>query len=119
MPSIDFVLEFFQFRHDRNGAAMSNKLGKPEQQEKGWWRIPILPITFPGKSSGEQWSTAWHGTNFSCLYSILYHDELLDSNKEGHMKQDLPGVYCLARGSRLVAIDALEVLFHVALFVTP
>ena len=48
MPSIDFVLEFFQFRHDRNSAAMSNKLGKPEQQQKGWRRIPILPITSPG-----------------------------------------------------------------------
>jgi hypothetical protein len=99
MPSIDFVLEFFQFRHDRNGAAMSNKLGKPEQQEKGWWRIPILPITSPGKSSGEQWSTAWHGTIFSCLYSILYHDELLESNKEGHMKKDLQGVYCHKPGT--------------------
>ena len=99
MPSIDFVLEFFQCRHDRNGAAMSNKLGKPEQQEKGWWRIPILPITSPGKPSGEQWSTAWHGTKFSCLYSILYHHELLESNKEGHMKKDLQGVYCHKPGT--------------------
>jgi hypothetical protein len=96
IPTIDFVLKFFQLRHDRNGDAMSNKLGMPEQQENGWWR---LPIKSPGKSFGEQWCTAWHGTNFKCLYSILYHDELLESNKEGHMKQDLPGVYCHKPGT--------------------
>ena len=33
------------------------------------------------------------------MYSILYHDELLEGNKEGHMKKDLQGVYCHKLGT--------------------
>ena len=90
-PIIDFVWEFFQFRHDRNNNPMSNKLGMPEKEPGGWWRIPILSNRSSGESSGGQWKTAWHGTNFPCLYSILYHDEMLESNTEGHIKKGPPG----------------------------
>ena len=98
-PTIDCVLDFFHWRLDRNGVPMSNKLGKPKNQKKGWWRFPMLPIKSPGNSSGEQWNIAWHGTNFECLYSIVYHDEMLESNQKGHMKANLQGVYCHKAGT--------------------
>ena len=93
-PIIDFVWEFFQFRHDRNNNPMSNKLGMPEKEPDGWWRFPILSNRSSGESSGGQLKTGRLGTTFPCIYSILYHDEMLESNTEGHMKKNLQGVYC-------------------------
>ena len=91
MPNIDTILNFFRLRQDRNGDAMSWKFSKPEQHNNGFWRLPIASFASP---CGEQWSTAWHGTQFQCLYSILYHERLLESTEKGHMKNNLQGVYC-------------------------
>ena len=90
-PAIDMVVEFFQLRLDRNGEPISNKFGTPEQRDKGWWR---LPITSSGNSSSEQFKepkTAWHGTNFRCVYSIMYHEELVESKE--NIKNGTTGVY--------------------------
>ena len=93
-PSFDFVLEFFKFRLDHNNNPMSNKLGMPAKETDGWWRFPILSNRSSGESNGGEWKTAWHGTTFGCIYSILYHEEMLESKTEGHMKKNLQGVYC-------------------------
>ena len=76
-PAINLVLEFINMRHDRNGEPLSKKLGPVEKHPDGWWRLPIASAR---KSFGGQWSTAWHATTFSCLYSIMYHEELLETD---------------------------------------
>ena len=70
-PSFDFVLEFFKFRLDHNNNPMSNKLGMPAKETDGWWRFPILSNRSSGESNGGEWKTAWHGTTYGCIYSIL------------------------------------------------
>ena len=86
-PAIDLVLDFMNLRHDRNGEPLSKKLGPVEKHPDGWWRLPIVSALKP---SGGYWSTAWHATKYSCLYSIMYHEQLQESN----IRSNLRGVWC-------------------------
>ena len=49
-------------------------MGEPEKLSDGWWRVP-LELT--DKPVSDELNTAWHGTRMSCLYSILYHEQLV------------------------------------------
>ena len=91
-PSIDAVLEFLKLRKDVHGVPVADKLGLPQRHDHGWWCLPFKSTrSWPQDANIER---AWHGTRFSCLYSILYYGELFESTMPGHIKQMRAGVYC-------------------------
>ena len=87
-----------------DGLPISRKLGQPEPQANGWWRLPWISFdeaALPTEPLGEwdteaTWNRAWHGTKIEALYSIMYHGKLAASHDAelGHrFFEGLPGVY--------------------------
>jgi len=92
------VMEFFRKRLMADGCSASSRLGPPEQQKDGWWRLAWLH--FDGatrfKFGAADWQRAWHGCKFEALYSIIFDGRLCESRGEmhgGRILADAPGVY--------------------------
>jgi hypothetical protein len=90
--STDRALQFLQMRTDRNGIPIVNKLGEPVKYHNGWWRLRIESCSQSVDTTG--WEAAWHGPHFPCIYSVLFHGELLESRDNWNTQQAREGVYC-------------------------
>ena len=91
-PDIKRVLRFLQMRKDWNGNSIADKLGKPVKREDGWWCLPIKSCNRSVDATRLQ--VAWHGTQFLCIYSVLFQGRLLESKDVWNTKQSRDGVYC-------------------------
>ena len=90
------IIRFLAKRKDAEGRPVIERLGSPQPQADGWWRLRWLEFTDDDILMLERHGLdkAWHGCKLEALYSILYHGRLRESRKLGdRWLQGLPGVY--------------------------
>ena len=86
---------FLETRPGPDGQSLLERLGPPIRQEGGWFSFAWKPFSYECLPAGK-WERAWHGCKLEALYSILYHEKLLESrdrNRGHRLFEGLPGVY--------------------------
>ena len=96
------MLAFLRARADKVGRPIADGLGSPERCGDGWVCMPQLSARRKEeeRTADPEWPSALHGTPVGCLYSVLYHDTLLESRNRDRGERFLtgrPGVYVYHR----------------------
>ena len=102
-----------------DGLPISSKLGQPEPQANGWWRLPWISFdeaALPPEPLGDWetkaiWTRAWHGTKLRALYSTMYHGKLAASHDAelGHrFLEGKPGLYVFKDDLRAKAENYMQ-----------
>ena len=99
-PDIATAMQFFRIRKQVNGREIYEMLGPMERKADSWFRflyigasssdddyesrlreaqeelVKMKKIKNNHDSSQLRWQTAWHGTSWDCIYSILYFGKI-------------------------------------------